>query len=209
MLNASCNVFLDELSSKAPVPGGGSASAYVGALGMALGMMVGDLTIGKKKYQNFEQDLMALQKKSSTIMEQLKSIVDEDAKVFYPLSQAYGLVANTDSERKMKDEVLQSLLIQATLVPMEIIRCCCEAIEFHREYAEKGTKLALSDVGVGVMFCMASLQGAKLNVLINTKIMNDQELKNQIEKELFELVEVGTKAAFEIFQQVESELRQS
>jgi formiminotetrahydrofolate cyclodeaminase len=209
MLDVSCNVFLDELSSKSPVPGGGGASAYVGALGMALGMMVGNLTIGKKKYQIFEQDLIALQKKSSTIMQQLKSIVEEDAKVFYPLSQAYGIVANTDSERKMKNEVLQSVLIQATLVPLEIVRCCCEAIEFHREYAEKGTKLALSDVGVGVMFCMAALQGAKLNVLINTKIMNDQELKNQIEKELFELVEAGTKAAFEIFQQVESELRQS
>jgi methenyltetrahydrofolate cyclohydrolase len=209
MLNASCNVFLDELSSKSPVPGGGGASAYVGALGMALGMMVGNLTIGKKKYQAFEQDLIELQKKSSVTMEQLKSLVEEDAKVFYPLSQAYGIVANTDSERKMKDEVLQSVLIQATLVPLEIVRCCCEAIDFHREYAEKGTKLAISDVGVGVMFCMAALQGAKLNVLINTKIMNNQELKNQIEKELFELVEAGTKSAFEIFQQVESELRQS
>lgn len=209
MLNASCNVFLDELSSNFPVPGGGGASAYVGALGMALGMMVGNLTIGKKKYQSFEQDLIALQKKSSVIMEQLKSIVEEDAKAFYPLSQAYGIVANTDSERKMKDEVLQGFLIQATLVPLEIVKCCCEAIEFHREYAQKGTKLAVSDVGVGVMFCMAALQGAKLNVLINTKIMNDLELKYQIEKELFERVEAGTKSAFEIFQQVELELRHS
>lgn len=209
MLNASCNVFLDELSSKSPVPGGGGASAYVGALGMALGMMVGNLTIGKKKYQAFEQDLIELQKKSSVTMERLKFLVEEDAKVFYPLSQAYGIVANTDSERRMKDEVLQSVLIQATLVPLEIVRCCCEAIEFHREYAEKGTKLAISDVGVGVMFCMAALQGAKLNVLINTKIMKDQEQKNRIEREVHELAEIGTKSALEIFHQVESKLSHS
>ncbi|MZQ96665.1 MAG: sugar ABC transporter substrate-binding protein [Acidaminobacter sp.] len=209
MLDSSCNVFLDELSSKSPVPGGGGASAYVGAQGMALGMMVGNLTIGKKKYQAFEQDLIELQNKSSLILERLKFLVEEDAKVFLPLSKAYGMAAITDNERKTKDEALQSALIQATLVPLEIARCCCEAIEFHREYAQKGTKLAISDVGVGVIFCMAALQGAKLNVLINTKIMKDQEQKNRIEREVHELAEIGTKSALEIFHQVESELSHS
>ena len=207
MQDVSTKDFLEDLSSKSPVPGGGGASAYVGAMGMALGMMVGNLTIGKKKYQIYEQDLILLQKKSSEIMEQLKSLVEEDAKVFYPLSQAYGMKAVTESEKSKKDEVLQSVLIQATLVPLEIARCCCEAIELHREYAEKGTTIAISDVGVGVMFCMAALQGAKLNVLINTKIMKDQARKHCIEKELIELVDAGTQAAFDIFQQVEAKLR--
>jgi len=204
MLEQSCDKFIEMLSSKAPVPGGGGASAYVGALGMALGSMVGNLTQGKKKYEAVHEEILELLKKSETLIEQFKSLVKQDAEVFYPLSQAYGLPNDTEEEKKAKDEALQTALVAATEVPLEIARCCLRAIELHEEYADKGTRIAISDVGVGVIFCKAALQGAKLNVLINTKIMKDQERKNKIESQLNEIERIGLIKADKIYQTVEN-----
>ena len=207
MLEKSCNIFIEELSSKSPVPGGGGASAYVGALGMALGCMVGNLTLGKKKYQEVETDIIKLLEKSEKIIIELKELVSKDAEVFYPLSQAYGLPQNTEEEKAEKEAVLQHALIAATKVPLDIAKTCLEAIELIEEYAIKGTRIAVSDAGVGAIFCKAALQGAKLNVLINTKIMKDQELKNVVESELSETVRAGMEKADRIYQYVETLLK--
>jgi len=207
MLNKSSNDYIRELSSKSPVPGGGGASAYVGAIGMALGSMVGNLTLGKKKYADVEDDIIILLEKSQVIIETLKVLVQKDADVFYPLSQAYGLPQNTEEEKNIKEVELQKVLYDATMVPMEIAKQCLKAIELQEEYAKKGTRIAISDVGVGVAFCKAALQGAKLNVLINTKLMKDKELKERIESELLKIETVGIIKANEIFQYVESLLR--
>jgi methenyltetrahydrofolate cyclohydrolase len=207
LLNKSCNDFILELSSKSPVPGGGGASAYVGALGMALGSMVGNLTLGKKKYADVQDDIHALLEKSQEIIDSLKLLVNKDADVFYPLSQAYGLPQNTEDEKSVKEAELQRVLYDATMVPLEIAKQCLRAIELHEEYAKKGTRIAISDVGVGVAFCKAALQGAKLNVLINTKIMKDKELKESIENQLSEIETVGIAKADKVFQQVEDLLR--
>lgn len=203
MLDKSCNQFIEELASKAPVPGGGGACAYAGALGMALGSMVGNLTVGKKKYKDVEEDIIELLKKSEVIIEKFKSLVSKDAEVFYPLSQAYGLPSSTEEEKQKKDEVLQAALVEATYVPLEIAKLCLDAILLHEEYAKKGSRLVISDVGVGVIFCKAALQGAKLNVLINTNMLKDQELKNKVEKELFEIEKTGLAKADEIYKEVE------
>ncbi len=203
MLDKSCNQFLDELASKAPVPGGGGACAYAGALGMALGSMVGNLTVGKKKYKDVEEDIIELLKKSEAIIEKFKGLVSKDAEVFYPLSQAYGLPSSTEEEKQKKEEVLQEALVEATNVPLEIAKLCLEAILLHEEYAKKGSRIVISDVGVGVIFCKAALQGAKLNVLINTNMLKDQEFKTRVEKELFEIEKVGLAKADEIYKEVE------
>jgi formiminotetrahydrofolate cyclodeaminase len=207
MLDKSCDEFIQELSSKSPVPGGGGASAYVGALGMALGSMVGNLTLGKKKYADVEADILELLEKSQIIIDNLKILVQQDADVFYPLSQAYGLPQNTEEEKSKKEAKLQKVLYDATMVPMEIAKQCLKAIALHGEYAKKGTRIAISDVGVGAAFCKAALLGAKLNVLINTKIMKDKELKARIESELSDIEAAGLAKADEIFQYVESLLR--
>lgn len=206
MLDKSCKSFIEELSSKAPVPGGGGASAYVASLGMALGNMVGNLTLGKKKYAGVEEDIKVLLKKSNDIIDTLNNLTEKDAEVFYPLSQAYGLPANTEEEKAAKEKALQEALVDATLVPLKIAKTCKEAIELHEEYAEKGTKIAISDVGVGVIFCKAALQGAKLNVLINTGIMKDEDLKNKVLNELDEIESNGLRKADEIYKQIEQRL---
>ncbi len=207
MLEMSCNDFIQDLAAKKPVPGGGGASAYVGALGMALGSMVGNYTVGKKKYKDVEEDVIELLKKSEAVIENLKALVAKDAEVFYPLSKAYGLPSETEEEKAAKEEVLQKALVDATMVPLDIARNCLEAIKLHEEYAQKGTKIAISDVGVGVAFCKAALLGAKLNVLINTKIMKDQELKTKVESEMAEIESIGLAKADEIYKIVEDQLK--
>jgi len=204
MLKKSCIEFVDALSSKEPVPGGGGASAYVGSIGMALGVMVGSLTVGKKKYADVEADVLVLMEKGQKIIEKLQVLVKEDADAFYPLSQAYGLPKNTEEEIRTKEETLQAALVKATLVPLDIVRCCADGINLQEEFAQKGTRIAISDVGVGVTFLKAALEGAKLNVLINTQIMKDQVLKQKIEIELNELVTTYTAKADRIFADVQN-----
>ena len=99
----SCIGFVDVLASKAPVPGGGGAAALVGAIGMALGSMDCNLTTGKKKYAQYEEDIQAILGKAKTLQDQLLEMIDKDAEGFFPLSQAYGLPANTDEEKAAKE----------------------------------------------------------------------------------------------------------
>ncbi len=206
MLNESCNEFIQKLSTKAPVPGGGGVCAYVGALGMALGSMVGNLTVGKKKYINVEEDIKILLDKSEEITLQLKKLVEKDAEVFLPLSKAYGLPTNTDEEKAYKEKALQEVLVDATLVPLEIARWSYEALKLHHEYAEKGSIIAISDVGVGVILCQSAIRGAKLNVLINTKILKDKAFKKKVEDEINAIEEKALIEGEAIFKDVESQL---
>lgn len=206
MINKSCKEFINELSSKEPVPGGGGACAFLGALGMALGSMVGNLTLGKKKYKEFEKDIEKLLILSEGIIYDFERLVQKDADSFLPLSKAYKLPKNTEEEKLKKEEALQKALVDATIVPLEIARLCLKAIDLHEEYAKKGTKMAISDVGVGVVFCKAAFQGAKLNVLINTKMMKNQELKSLIEKELQIIEDEVIEKADKLYKDVEMEL---
>lgn len=206
MLDQRCFDFLNELSSKTPVPGGGGASAYVGALGMALGSMVGNLTTGKKKYAEVEADIQRLLEQSENIRIHLSELVEKDAEVFEPLSDAYRLPSDTDEQKLIKEEKLQEALVAATLAPLEIAEYSLSALKLLEEYAVKGSTLAISDAGVGALFCKAALQGAGLNVLINTKIMKDQELKSNFERRLKEIENKGTVLANSIYHKVRNKL---
>ena len=173
-IQLSCEKFVEELASKAPVPGGGGASALVAAVGAALGNMVGSLTVGKKKYADVQEDILALKVETDKLQAELLALVERDAEVFEPLSRAYGLPKETPEEQAEKTRVMEAALKEAGDVPLAVMEKCGRAIELHREFAAKGTLLAISDVGVGVAFCKAALQGASLNVFINTKAMQDR-----------------------------------
>lgn len=206
MLNKSCYEFIEVLAAKAPVPGGGGASALVGAIGMALGSMVGNLTTGKKKYANVEEDIQALLIKSNALTKRLNGLVQEDAEVFEPLSKAYGLPADTEEEKSVKEEVLQAALVRATQVPLEIAECSLEGIRLLDQYAKKGSRLAVSDAGVGAVFCKSALQGAKLNVLINLKLMKNEALKKEFSGKMAVIEEEGLKLADQVYEYVEEQL---
>lgn len=171
MLEKPATQFLSELSSNAPVPGGGGASAAVGAFAAALGMMVTNLTIGKKKYADYEEEVKAVRDRLEGLRDQLIDLVDGDAVAFEPLSKAYS-IPKDDPER---DTIMENALYEASVVPMSIMETVLAAAKELEILVEKGSKLAVSDVGVGILFAQAAIEGASLNVYINTKSMKDRD----------------------------------
>lgn len=198
----SCEEFVEVLASNAPVPGGGGAAALVGAIGTALGNMVGSLTVGKKKYADVEDEMQALKAKSDSLQKELLALIARDAEVFEPLSKAYGLPKETEEERAHKADVLEEATVLACSVPMEIMEKCCEAIDVIAVFAEKGSRLAVSDAGCGAVCCKAALMSASLNVFINTKTMRNRGLANELNAKANEMLEVYCARADEIFNAV-------
>jgi formiminotetrahydrofolate cyclodeaminase len=199
--------FITALASKEPVPGGGGASALVGAIGVALGNMVGSLTVGKKKYAEVEAEILTLKRKSDALQGALLALIDKDAEDFEPLSKAYGLPKDTAEQQAEKDRVMEAALRTATATPLEIMKKCAEAIDIIEDFAAKGSRLAVSDAGVGVIFCKAALSGASLNVFINTKAMKDRAHAEKVNTEAEALLAKYEAKADRIFASVKTQLR--
>lgn len=187
--------FTTELASKAAVPGGGGASALVGAVGVSLGNMVGALTVGKKKYADVEEDIKALMEQAEVLRVKLLDLIEADAACFAPLAKAYGI----PKEDPKRDAIMEEALKTACSVPMDIMRTVCEAIALMMEFANKGSALAISDAGCGAVCCKAALQGASLNVFINTKSMQNRAYAEALEAEANDLLEKYCQVADEIF----------
>ena len=205
--NMTIQGFLDVLSSKEPVPGGGGASALAGALGNALGQMVANLTIGKKKYAQGEDEIKELAERMKGIQGQFTALADQDAKVFAPLAKCYSLPSGTEEEKAYKAEVMEARLLDASLVPMEIMEKASEMLEIMDILADKGSRMAVSDVGVGVQFIRTALLGAVMNVYINTKSMKNREKAEEMNEKAERLIKEGTEAADRIYQKVLEQLR--
>lgn len=203
----SCSEFVEVLASKAPVPGGGGASAMVGALATALGNMVGSLTVGKKKYAAVEEEMRALKDRCDRLQKDFLHLVERDAEVFEPLARAYSMPKNTEEEKAEKARVMEIVLRDACSVPMEIMEKCCEAIDIIAVFAEKGSVIAISDAGVGAAFAKAALQGASLNVYINTKSMADKALAAELNARSDRMLEEYTGKADAIFDSVLGRLK--
>ena len=202
----SCVEFVEVLASKSAVPGGGGAAALVGAVGMALGSMVCNLTIGKKKYAEYEESVKEILVNAGEIEKNLLNMIDQDAECFLPLSKAYGLPTSTEEEKKIKAETMENALKVACEVPISIVRVCFDAIKLHENLVDKGSKLAISDVGVGVQCLRAAILSGQLNVVININSIKDQEYVNKVKTEVDTLVEEGVKICDEVYSKVEKAL---
>jgi len=189
------NEFTEVLASKEAVPGGGGASALVGSIGIALGNMVGSLTTGKKKYADVEEDIQRLMADGESLRIELLSMMDKDAEAFAPLAKAYGIPKDDPS----RDEVMEKALDVACQAPMDIMRTVCKALNVIKEFAAKGSALAISDAGVGAVCCKAALQGASLNVFINTKSMKDRTKAEALESEANAMLDKYCRLADEIY----------
>ncbi|MCL1848208.1 MAG: cyclodeaminase/cyclohydrolase family protein [Clostridiales bacterium] len=194
-LDSNLTAFADVLASKAAVPGGGGGCALVGALGAALGSMVANLTVGKKAYAEVEADVVKLLEEADALRAELLGLIDEDAVAFEPLSKAYSIPKDDPT----RDETMEKCLKIAADVPMRILRTCCRVIDLQKGFAEKGSKLAVSDAGCGVVFCKAAMQGAALNVMINTKSMQDRAYADGLNEEVKSLLDKYGKAADEVY----------
>ncbi len=202
MLDKTCKEFNQLLASKAPVPGGGGAAAFGGAIGMALSNMVGNLTVGKKKYADVEDEVKELLDKGYQVIAALEALVDKDAEVFEPLSKAYGLPKNTPEEKKVKEETLEKCSKVACSVPMEIMRQAFAGIKIHQRMGQIGTMLAISDVACGVVFLKSALIAGSLNVIINLNTIKDQDFVQQTRAEMDQLLAEGQQIADETLQLV-------
>ena len=202
----SCEKFADETFSSAPVPGGGGVAALVGSIGAALAGMVCNLTTGKKKYAQYEADIQRITGSARALMSELMAQIDRDAENFYPLSQCYGLPATTDEEKAVKEQKMQAALKVAITAPIDIVRLAYKAIALHKELAEKGSKLAVSDVGCGVVCLKAAMQCGWLNVMINLKSIHDPDFVSAVEAELKPMLADGEAMADAIYADVASQL---
>lgn len=194
----SCEEFVEILASSAPVPGGGGAAALVGAIGTALGNMVGSLTVGKKKYAAVEEEIIALKARSDDLQKKLLRLVEQDAACFAPLAKAYGIPKDDPS----RAGILEEATLTACSVPLQIMETCCEAIDVIKVFAEKGSRLAVSDAGCAAACCKAALMSASLNVFINTKSMQDRARAEALNGKANSLLDRYCALADEIFSAV-------
>ena len=207
MLEKKTTEFLDALSSAEPVPGGGGASAAVGACACALGMLVANLTVGKKKYAEYEEEIKEALKKLEELRDRLVILTDADAEAFEPLSKAYGLPKETKEQQEEKERVLEAALYEASVVPMEIMETILEAMSYLEALSEKGSRIVISDVGAGILFAEAALEGASLNIFINTKLMKNHERAQELNQKAEEMIQRGRELKDVIYNTVLKEVK--
>lgn len=190
-LQLSCCDFAGKLASKEPVPGGGGAAAYTGALGAALLSMVAELTIGKKKYADVEQEIIALNQRCGELRQALLDGVEEDAAAFRPLAEAYALPAATDEEREHKAAVLDEVSRKAAELPLAGAEQAAEALALAERLAGIGSRLVISDAACGASLLLASLKAFSWTTRINLGAIKDREYAASIERRLDELAELA------------------
>lgn len=207
MYSNSIDSFIEELSSKAAVPGGGGACGLVAAVGMSLGNMVMALTNGKKKYAKYQEEVEETIKRASILTKDLLECMDKDAKAFEPLSKAYSLPKETREEIEYRDKVMEEALLVAAKAPLEMMELILDAMKMIDRIAQIGSRLALSDAGVGISMCNSAMEGASLNVYINTKLMKNTKEAKALELRADELREQASEISTKTFDYVLKEIR--
>jgi len=202
----SIEVFLEELASKQATPGGGSAAAVMGAQSAALTSMVCNLTIGKPKYIEVEEDMQALLKQSEALRVLLTDMIKADVDVFDKLMACYGLPKNSDEEKVARSTQIQAVLKEATIVPLECAKACAKAIQLSRIAAEKGNLGVISDAGVAAMAGYGALKSAALNVYINTGTLKDRDFADANLQALKALMSDSEAEAEQVYQVVKEKL---
>lgn len=198
--------FTYRLSSKEPTPGGGGAAALAGALGAALGGMVANLTIGRQRYADIEDEVQSIKVALYRVQKELLGLVEKDAKVFSPLAGAYRMASGTEEEKAEKERVMQACLKEAALVPLEIMEKCVEAMPLIEKLAEKGSVLAISDAGCAAAILKSAMLSAWLNVRINVRLIKDDKFVGETESQCQKLLTVYLPLADKLYDYVAAKL---
>ena len=197
----SCRNFVTALASDAPTPGGGGAAALVGAIGTALGAMVASFTVGKPRYAEVQEEMLALQSKCTTLQTQLLDQVEADGTGFRPLADAYR-IPKSDPDRPRK---MEEALAAACAAPLAIMELSCESIRCLSVLAEKGSRLLVSDAGCGAAICRAALLAAALNVCSNTRMMTDRAAAAELDRKTDAMLNEYTALADAVFASVRAD----
>lgn len=191
LVDMTCTEFADETSSESPAPGGGSVSAYIGALGAALGTMVANLSAHKAGWDDRWEEFSDLAVTGREIQEKLIELVDEDTAAFNKIMDVFAMPKNSAEEKRLRAEALEAATLYATEVPLRTMRTAFSAFEMLEQVAQKGNPASISDVGVGALSIRTAVMGAWLNVKINAAGLKDRAMA---EKLLSEAAEIASKA---------------
>lgn len=205
-LKSATEDFLAALASSAPTPGGGSVAALTGALGAGLISMVCNLTLGKEKYKDVQEEVARLLGESEALRRELMALMEADMGVYGKLSAAYKLPKETEQDKELRTKAIQSALVEATGVPLSIARACARVVDLCPPAAKVGNLGAISDVGVAVLLGEAALRSAALNVAINLGALKDQSFVAATQNEMNKLLQGRSELKELVYQDVEARL---
>ena len=182
-LSKTLQEYFNELSSNSPTPGGGNVAAMCGALSASLGMMVCNLTIGKKKYADVEQEMIGLKDKLEGYQKKFFALGTKDNEAFDKVMEAFKLPKETDIEKEVRSAKIEEATIGAAEVPADVMKTCSEILPMIKTVVEKGNKNSLSDAGVAVSLIATAAESAYLNVMINCASLSNQTIAAEIKKQ--------------------------
>lgn len=203
------SAFLDELASASPAPGGGSVAALAGALGVGLTSMVCNLTIGKKKYAGVEEEMKSILAQSENLRTQFTELIDRDTEAFNKVMEAFGLPKETEPQKALRAAAIREATKEATLIPLEVMKHCIDALALTQRVADQGNPNAVSDVGTSALMLHAACSAAALNVRINLKGLQDSEFVGWKTDEVDSILKTSTMMLEEIQSAVDARLTAS
>ncbi|OWP30477.1 glutamate formimidoyltransferase [Prevotella nigrescens] len=206
LIDLTVKGFADETSRESPAPGGGTISAYMGALGAALGTMVANLSSHKAGWDARWEEFSNWADKGQKIQAELMTLVDEDTEAFNRIMEAFGLPKKTEEEKAARSAAIQAATLFATQVPLHTMQASFKVFELCKAMAEEGNPNSVSDAGVGVLAARAAVLGAGLNVKINASGLKDRETADKLVGEANELIKKANELEAEIMKIVEKKL---
>ena len=198
MKDMTLKQFSEAAASKEPIPGGGGVSALAGSLAASLAEMVTNLTIGKKKYLEYTDELTEIRKELEGLRTDLLDCIEKDAEAFKPLAEAYSLPKDSEGYA----EKLEECLHKASEPPLLILKYCTRIIELDERLAVIGSKLAVSDAATSVMLAHGTMYGAYVNVLVNTELMKDRKFAQERNDEAVKLLDEYSVLALNIYDDI-------
>lgn len=189
-------------ASKEPVPGGGGVSALAGSLAASLAAMVTNLTIGKKKFLAYTEELEALRAEAEDLRKDLLKCIERDAEAFAPLAKAYSLPKETEGYTELMEQCLRV----AAEPPYQILKNCTRIVELDERLSEIGSKLAISDAATSVMLAHGAMYGAYMNVIVNTRLMKDREYADGYAKQAKDLLDEYAGRSLAVYENITGRL---
>ena len=202
MIKKSVESFSEELASSAPTPGGGSVAALMGAMGAALVSMVANLTIGKKKYANVEDEVSKLLEESESLRHKLENAIQKDVVAFNSVMSVYALPKTSDEEKKYRNQKMQISLKEAIEAPLECAYLAMSVLPLSKKIAEIGNVNIISDAGVAALAARAALRSSALNVYVNASSLDDKDFGSAKIFEVKKLISESSQLEQEVFDKV-------
>ncbi len=206
LVRMTCKQFANETASESAAPGGGSVSAYIGALGVALGAMVANLSAHKRGWDDRWEEFSVVAEEGQKAMNELLALVDEDTAAFNKIMAVFAMPKDTAEEKKARAEAMETATLYATQVPLCTMKTAMKAIPVLRSMAEKGNPASISDAGVGILAIRTAVMGADMNVRINAAGLKNREIAESIISEAAELVKQTQQAETEILEIVNNHI---